>query len=89
MYREKEKEGNIPQRILKALKLFTSSIAIQQNANTPLVNAQPAHVTMAPKACAATPLASLPKKLLAIARTSMYIAVLSSDPSFSLAYVGM
>ena len=71
------------------MNVFSVSMLIQHNANTPLENAQSAHVTIAPRKCANTPLTSLPKKLPAMANTSIYSAVLSLLPSRSRAYVGM
>ena len=78
-----------PQRIENAMNVLSFSMLIHDNANTPLAKTHRIHVTIAPAKCAITPLVSRPKKLPAIANTSMYSDKLSDEPRRSRAYVGM
>jgi hypothetical protein len=88
-YRNVRKRVDVPHRIENAMKVLSFSILIQLRAKIPLENAHKIHVKMAPMKCAITPLIKRPKKLPAIANTSMYNDKLSEVPSLSLAYVGM
>ena len=86
---KRKEERNIPHKTLKALKLFSSSMDNQLRARMPLHVEHSAHVSIGPTYCAINPTASLPKKLPAMAMTSMYKAAFSSVPRRSRAYVGM